>query len=83
MALHCECAPSGTARLAAKKKYRFHLANDDSLDVVGKYSVTSTYLIDKQGIIRGRWLGRIHKRVGASEILTAARKLNDGDATDE
>jgi len=51
------------------------LANDDKLRVVDKYSVTSTYLIDKQGIIRGRWLDRIHQRVSARTILSKLKTL--------
>jgi peroxiredoxin len=75
LAIHCECAPSGTERLMKKKNYSFHLANDDRLNIVDRYSVTSTYLIDKKGVIRGRWLDRIHGRVGGAEIRKAVEGL--------
>ena len=52
LAIHVECPPEGTKILARKKNFDFALANHDVLDVVGKYSVTSTYLIDKKGIVR-------------------------------
>ena len=75
LAIHVECPPEGTEILAKKKKFSFALANDDVLKVVGKYSVTSTYLIDKKGIVRARWLDRIYDRVQAQTILDAIRKL--------
>lgn len=70
-----ECPPKGTEILAKKKNFSFALANDDVLNVVSKYSVTSTYLIDKNGIIRARWLDRVHQRVAAKTILKAVSKL--------
>ncbi len=70
-----ECPPKGTESLAKRRKFSFALANDDVLKVVGKYSVTSTYLIDKQGIIRARWLDRVHDRVKAETIIEAVKKL--------
>ncbi len=77
LAIHCECPPQGTRILAGKLKLGFPLANDDRLRVVGKYSVTSTYLIDRQGIIRARWLDSVHKRVDGATILKALQKLNE------
>lgn len=70
-----ECPPEGTEILAKKKNFSFALANDDVLNVVDKYSVTSTYLIDKKGIIRARWLDQVHERVEAKTILEAINKL--------
>ena len=70
-----ECPPKGTEILAKKRKFSFALANDDVLRVVGKYSVTSTYLIDKKGTIRARWLDQVHERVQAQTILKAVKKL--------
>ena len=52
------------------------MANDERLEVVDKYSPTSTYLIDKGGIIRARWLGSIHDRVGPAKIIEALSKLD-------
>ena len=75
LAIHVECPPGGTEKLAKKKNFSFALANDDVLNVVDKYSVTSTYLIDKKGIIRGRWLDQVHDRVEAKIILQAVNKL--------
>ena len=75
LAIHVECPPEGTEILAKKKKFSFALANDDVLKVVGKYSVTSTYLIDKKGIIRARWLDQVHSRVTAETILEAVNKI--------
>ncbi len=75
LAIHVECPLKGTEMLAKRRNFSFALANDDVLDVVGRYSVTSTYLIDKKGIIRARWLDRIHDRVQAQTILEAVNKL--------
>ena len=75
LAIHVECPPEGTETLARKKNFSFALANDDVLNVVDKYSVTSTYLIDKNGIIRARWLDQVHKRVTAKTVLAAVKKL--------
>lgn len=77
LAIHVECPPKGTEILAKKKNFSFALANDDVLDVVGKYSVTSTYLIDKKGIIRARWLDQVHDRVQAQTILEIVNKLGE------
>lgn len=75
LAIHVECPPEGTETLARKKNFSFALANDDVLNVVDKYSVTSTYLIDKKGIIRARWLDQVHERVTAKTVLAAVKKL--------
>ena len=75
MAIHVECPPKGTESLAKKRNFSFALANDDVLKVVGNYSVTSTYLIDKKGIIRERWLDQVHARVSAQTILKAVKNL--------
>ena len=75
LALHCEGSPKGTKILADKMNFGFPLANDDRLNVVDKYSVTSTYLIDSEGIIRARWLDRVHQRVDGATILEALKEL--------
>ncbi len=75
LAIHVECPPKGTEILAKKKNFSFALANDDVLHMVGMYSVTSTYLIDKKSIIRARWLDQVHDRVQAQTILEAVKKL--------
>ena len=61
--------------LADKMNFGFPLANDDQLNVVDKYSVTSTYLIDSDGIIRARWLDRVHDRVDGVTVLKALKEL--------
>lgn len=75
MAIHCEGSPKGTKILAGKMNFGFPLANDDRLNVVDKYSVTSTYLIDSKGIIRARWLDRVHQRVDGASVLEALKEL--------
>ena len=50
---------------------RFHLANDHRLEVATAYSPTSTYLIGLDGMIKARWLGQIHERVGGKAIIEA------------
>ena len=75
LAIHCEGSPRGTRILADRMNFGFPLANDDRLNVVDKYSVTSTYLIDSKGIIRARWLDRVHHRVDGATILEALRGL--------
>ena len=75
MAIHCEGSPKGTKILVDKMNFGFPLANDDRLNVVDKYSVTSTYLIDSKGIIRARWLDRVHQRVDGATILEALKEL--------
>ena len=64
------------AYLKLKRLFVNGLANDDQLNVVDKYSVTSTYLIDSKGIIRARWLDQIHQRVDGGPILEALKELN-------
>ena len=75
LAIHCEGSPKGTKILADRMNFGFPLANDDRLNVVDKYSVTSTYLIDSKGIIRARWLDRVHQRVDGATILEALKEL--------
>jgi len=75
LAIHCEGSPKGTRILADRMNFGFPLANDERLNVVDKYSVTSTYLIDSKGIIRARWLDRVHDRADGASILQALRKL--------
>jgi peroxiredoxin len=75
LAIHCEGSPTGTEILASKMDFGFPLANDDRLNVVDKYSVTSTYLIDKDGFIRARWLDRVHDRVDGATVLEALKRL--------
>ena len=78
LALHCEGSTKGTERFARKQNLGFPLGNDGDLNVVPQYSVTSTYLIDREGVIRGRWLDRVHDRVGGATLLAAVRQLNRG-----
>ena len=75
LAIHCEGSPKGTEILARKMNFGFPLANDDRLNVVDKYSVTSTYLIDSNGIIQARWLDRVHDRVDGVTVLKALKEL--------
>ncbi len=75
LAIHCEGSSKGTKILADRMNFGFPLANDDRLNVVDKYSVTSTYLIDSKGIIRARWLDRVHQRVDGASILEALKEL--------
>ena len=60
---------------AKKHEIPFPMANDERLEVVDKYSPTSTYLIDQDGVIRALWRDKIHKRVTADEVLAAVAKL--------
>jgi len=53
------------------------MANDENLQVVDKYSPTSTYLIDADGIVQARWLDRIHSRVGTESIIEALKRLGE------
>ncbi|MBI5394475.1 MAG: redoxin domain-containing protein [Verrucomicrobia bacterium] len=75
LAIHVECSPAGTALTVRRQSIQFPMANDDRLQVVDKYSPTSTWLIDADGVIRARWLGHIHERVGAGAILEALARL--------
>jgi peroxiredoxin len=77
LAIHVECSPAGTRRTAQRHKIAYPMANDDRLRVVGKYTPTSTYVIDAAGIIRARWHDQIHERVGADEILAVLRKIGE------
>ncbi len=79
LAIHCEGSPKGTRELAERKKFGYPLANDDRLNVVDNYSVTSTYLIDSNGIIRARWLDRVYDRVDATTILKTLKELNHSE----
>jgi peroxiredoxin len=64
LAIHVECSEAGTRTTVNRNGIAFPMANDDHLQVVDEYSPTSTYLIDRHGIIRARWLDSIHNRVG-------------------
>ncbi|MBT3341533.1 MAG: redoxin domain-containing protein [Gemmatimonadetes bacterium] len=76
LALHCEGSARGTRRLAQRMNLGYPLGNDDRLNVVGSYSVTSTYLIDAQGVVRARWFDRVHARVDGATILAALKEMN-------
>lgn len=79
LAIHCEGSRRGTKEFSDKRKFGFPLANDDRLNVVDKYSVTSTYLIDSKGIVQARWLDRVHDRVDGATILKALAEINPGE----
>lgn len=74
LAIHLECAPEGTRRAKRTAALKFHLANDDRLEVATAYSPTSTYLIGLDGRIKARWLDRIHDRVSGDAIIKAMRR---------
>lgn len=76
LAIHVECSEAGTRSTVQRNAIAFPMANDDRLEVVDKYSPTSTYLIDRHGIIRARWLDAIHDRVGPEAILEALGKIS-------
>jgi len=71
LALHLECSPAGSETFKTDAKLKFHLANDDRLEVATAYSPTSTYLIGLDGMIKARWLGQIHERAGGKAIIEA------------
>lgn len=75
LAIHVECSEVGTLTTVKRNNLAFPMASDDRLRVVDKYSPTSTYLIDRHGIIRARWLDAIHDRVGPEAILIELQKL--------
>ena len=75
LAIHCEGSPEGTRILADKMNFGYPLANDDRLNVVDTYSVTSTYLIDANGIIRSRWFDEVHRRVDGVSVIEALMRL--------
>jgi len=54
------------------------MANDERFQVVDKYSLTTAYVIDANGIIRARWLGSIHQPVGAEAIIHVLNTLAGG-----
>ncbi len=74
LAIHLECAREGTTIAREKAQLKFHLANDERLEVSPAYSPTSTYLIGLDGRIKYRWLDRIHQRVTGEEIIEALKK---------
>ncbi len=76
LAIHVECSQLGTLETVQRQDLLFSMANDEHLQVVDKYSPTSTYLIDTDGIIRARWLDSIHHRVGPEEIIDALSGLS-------
>lgn len=78
LAIHVECGQAGTQLAVKRNNLAFPMANDDRLKVVEKYSPTSTYLIDRHGIIRARWLDTIHQRVQPEAILEALSRLRSG-----
>ena len=73
LAIHVECSEAGTLTTVKRNGIAFPMANDDRLQVVDKYSPTSTYLIDRHGIIRARWLDSIHGRVGPDAVIEALK----------
>ena len=73
LAIHLECTPAGSEVAKKRAKLRFHLANDDRLEVATAYSPTSTYLVGLDGRIKARWLDQIHGRVGGEAIIEAMR----------
>ena len=75
LAIHVECNEAGTRQSVTRNRLEFPLANDERLRVVTKFSPTSTYVIDRQGVIRARWLNAIHARVSAAEIVKALEQL--------
>ncbi|MCI0744007.1 MAG: redoxin domain-containing protein [Verrucomicrobia subdivision 3 bacterium] len=79
LAIHVECSEAGTVNAVKRNKLAFPMANDDRLKIVDKYSPTSTYLIDRHGVIRARWLDSIHNRVGPDAIIKALQKLRESD----
>ncbi|MCI0538144.1 MAG: hypothetical protein L0Z50_23300 [Verrucomicrobiales bacterium] len=78
LAIHVECSEAGTLTTVKRHGIVFPMANDDRLQVVDEYSPTSTYLIDRQGIVRARWLDSIHDRVQPDKILEALARLQTG-----
>ncbi|MCI0745251.1 MAG: hypothetical protein L0Y58_07590 [Verrucomicrobia subdivision 3 bacterium] len=80
LAIHVECSPEGTALAVKRNGLKFPMANDDRLEVVDKYSPTSTYLIDKRGIVRARWFDTIHLRVGSQALLQQLEELAPDEA---
>lgn len=79
LAIHVECSEAGTRTTVKRNRIAFPMANDERLQVVDKYSPTSTYLIDRRGIVRARWLDSIHDRVGPGPIIDALKKLPGAD----
>lgn len=75
LAIHVECSKPGTIATVRRNGIAFPMANDDRLQVVDQYSPTSTYLIDRHGVIRARWLNAIHDRVGPEPIIEELKKL--------
>jgi peroxiredoxin len=74
LAIHLECAPAGSEVAKRKAGLKFHVANDERLEVATAYSPTSTYLVGLDGTIKARWLDRIHERVSGDEIIEAMEK---------
>ncbi|MBU6401796.1 MAG: redoxin domain-containing protein [Verrucomicrobia bacterium] len=79
LAIHVECSEEGTQLSVKRNNLAFPMANDDRLQIVDRYSPTSTYLIDRHGIIRARWLNSIHNRIGPEAIIEALSKLREAD----
>ncbi len=73
LAIHLECIPAGSEAAKKKAALKFHLANDDRLQVATAYSPTSTYLVGLDGRIKARWLDQIHDRVGGEELIEAMK----------
>jgi peroxiredoxin len=77
---HQQCNEAGTKLVAEKNKLPFPMVNDERLEAAEKYGLTSAYLIDKRGVVRGRWIDRIHARVNSKTVVEALTKLGDSDS---
>ena len=75
LAIHVECSKAGTVSALKKHNLPFPMANDERLEIVDKYSPTSTYLIDQDGVIRALWRDKVHQRVTADDVVAAVAKL--------
>lgn len=73
LAIHLECSPAGSEVAKEKAGLKFHLANDDGLEVTTAYSPTSTYLVGLDGRIKARWLDRVHDRVSGEAVIEAMK----------
>lgn len=57
-------------------KLDFPVLNDERVEASALYAPTSAWLIDKEGVLRERWLDHVHRRTDADAFLAAAEKLN-------
>ena len=62
-------------QLAAAARNKRIRVEDSGIAIKG-VTEGRTYLIDSKGIIRARWLDRVHHRVNGEQILIALKKLN-------